>query len=263
MTQVYEVYDSAYPEDIPVDAQTVLTYLDYHPNPDAMSQAIARFGKDKVVAISSLGDPAAHIFDCESGALSPQEAADCAYEKVHANEIAILYRANNEGAMHSLVMALRGRNLELSDPEKWPQVGVYWWAAQWNPDNEPITETAIPPAAIGRQYYNNPSPAYDLSLFRVNLLDLLHTADSPPKVVPPLDFCLVSLPILDTAQQSVERVSVETAQRMLNARHGANLTIDGHYGPETAKAVASWQSGHSLPATGKLEAQTWQSLLDG
>jgi hypothetical protein len=36
--------------------------------------------------------------------------------------------------------------------------------------------------------------------------------------------------------------------------------VDGKYGPKTAAAVKVFQSGHSLPPTGTVDAATWSAL---
>jgi cell wall-associated NlpC family hydrolase len=50
--------------------------------------------------------------------------------------------------------------------------------------------------------------------------------------------------------------SVTQLQQALN-RHGAAVTVDGGYGPATAKAVRSWQAAHSLNANGVVRMKTW------
>jgi cell wall-associated NlpC family hydrolase len=48
--------------------------------------------------------------------------------------------------------------------------------------------------------------------------------------------------------------AVKTLQKAVGA------TADGDYGPATQKAVRKWQKGHSLPATGVVDAATWSKL---
>jgi cell wall-associated NlpC family hydrolase len=54
--------------------------------------------------------------------------------------------------------------------------------------------------------------------------------------------------------------SVTQLQQMLN-RHGAELTVDGGYGPSTAAAVQAWQQAHDLAANGVVRLKTWLSLV--
>jgi hypothetical protein len=42
---------------------------------------------------------------------------------------------------------------------------------------------------------------------------------------------------------------------------GYRVSIDGDYGPATKSAVEKFQTAHRLPATGKLDAETWDALL--
>ncbi len=42
---------------------------------------------------------------------------------------------------------------------------------------------------------------------------------------------------------------------------GYTLTVDGQYGPKTAKAVTKFQTAHGLPVTGEVDPATWAALL--
>ena len=50
--------------------------------------------------------------------------------------------------------------------------------------------------------------------------------------------------------------SVGQLQQELD-RHGANLTVDGGYGPATIAAVKAWKVAHKLPATAFVGKTTW------
>jgi hypothetical protein len=52
---------------------------------------------------------------------------------------------------------------------------------------------------------------------------------------------------------------VEMAQRRLRER-GWKITIDGHYGPATARIVTAFQKDKHLKADGKLGPKTWAAL---
>jgi hypothetical protein len=52
---------------------------------------------------------------------------------------------------------------------------------------------------------------------------------------------------------------VAELQKMLNAT-GANLTVDGSFGPGTEAAVKTFQSSHVLPVTGVVDARTLAAL---
>lgn len=54
-------------------------------------------------------------------------------------------------------------------------------------------------------------------------------------------------------------VNVEELQRLLNA-NGASLTVDGHFGPITEKAVVSYQEKHNLKPDGIVGTITWDAL---
>ena len=59
---------------------------------------------------------------------------------------------------------------------------------------------------------------------------------------------------LSPAQQRVAKV-----QMALNA-NGAQLTVDGKWGPKTSAALKAYQASHQLKATGKMDAATAKSL---
>ena len=53
---------------------------------------------------------------------------------------------------------------------------------------------------------------------------------------------------------------VEALQRTLNDRIGADLGVDGDFGPATQAAVAAFQKSKNLDATGTVDESTWQAL---
>lgn len=55
---------------------------------------------------------------------------------------------------------------------------------------------------------------------------------------------------------------VEGLQRTLNARlkPSHNLGVDGDFGPATQAAVTAFQKANQLPATGEVDAATWEAL---
>lgn len=59
---------------------------------------------------------------------------------------------------------------------------------------------------------------------------------------------------LSPAQQRVAKV-----QTALNA-NGAQLTVDGKWGPQTSSALKAYQQAHSLKPTGKMDGATAKAL---
>jgi peptidoglycan DL-endopeptidase CwlO len=53
--------------------------------------------------------------------------------------------------------------------------------------------------------------------------------------------------------------NVSAAQDALN-KEGANLKVDGRYGPKTRAAIKSYQQAHGLKATGHLDKSTRDAL---
>jgi peptidoglycan hydrolase-like protein with peptidoglycan-binding domain len=56
------------------------------------------------------------------------------------------------------------------------------------------------------------------------------------------------------------QVTVRSLQYLLDA-HGAKLTVDGLFGPQTTAAVAAFQRAHGLTVDGVAGIQTWRALL--
>ena len=55
-------------------------------------------------------------------------------------------------------------------------------------------------------------------------------------------------------------VTVRSLQYLLDAR-GARLAVDGQFGPKTRAAVIAFQRARGLPASGVVNAATWQDLI--
>lgn len=55
--------------------------------------------------------------------------------------------------------------------------------------------------------------------------------------------------------------TVKKAQKLLNQQLGADLAVDGIYGPKTYAAVKQYQKANQLQPDGILGAKTWASLL--
>jgi len=53
---------------------------------------------------------------------------------------------------------------------------------------------------------------------------------------------------------------VRTLQRLLNARGGAKLTVDGVFGASTQSAVKKYQKSKKLSQTGIVDTNTWTKL---
>lgn len=56
---------------------------------------------------------------------------------------------------------------------------------------------------------------------------------------------------------------VTALQKALNATRGANLTVDGRFGPATDQAVRGYQSSRSLSVDGRVGPSTWNALKNG
>jgi len=60
--------------------------------------------------------------------------------------------------------------------------------------------------------------------------------------------------------QPMQGGPVEALQHLLR-QHGAGITADGIFGPQTDAAVKAFQQGHGLVVDGKVGPQTWPKLI--
>ena len=63
-----------------------------------------------------------------------------------------------------------------------------------------------------------------------------------------------------TLREGSNGYAVKALQTQLNA-HGANLTVDGAFGPATRSAVTSFQSSRNIGVDGIVGPQTWLTLI--
>lgn len=70
--------------------------------------------------------------------------------------------------------------------------------------------------------------------------------------------CGVQLPVL---KRGVKSEAVKCLQVLLN-HHGADLAVDGSFGPATEKAVTDFQGKRSLETDGHVGPATWAQLLE-
>lgn len=90
------------------------------------------------------------------------------------------------------------------------------------------------------------------------LLKTTSALTSPPTTTPPSPAPTYKYPTLKSGSTGT---TVKTAQRLLNARAGAKLSIDGYYGSATKAAVTKFQKAKGISATGTLGATTWAKLV--
>lgn len=74
----------------------------------------------------------------------------------------------------------------------------------------------------------------------------------------PAQLCGVQLPVL---KRGIKDKSVKCLQVLLN-HHGADLAVDGSFGPATEKAVTDFQRERSLETDGHVGPATWGQLLE-
>lgn len=63
-------------------------------------------------------------------------------------------------------------------------------------------------------------------------------------------------------QRRSSGLAVQDVQQLLRSRGFYYGAIDGIYGSRTVSSVITFQRSRNLPATGTIEAKTWESLID-
>src|ERR1035438_824009 len=66
-----------------------------------------------------------------------------------------------------------------------------------------------------------------------------------------------------TIHEGVRSPDVRSVQRALRRTAGADLVVDGVFGPRTKAAVEEFQQAPALKSDGVVGAQTWNELPDG
>ena len=74
-------------------------------------------------------------------------------------------------------------------------------------------------------------------------------------------FTTLPLPHMGRATQYTRSLRVSDIQRQLN-KLGAGLDVDGIWGPKTSAAVAEFQRANNLPISGKVDAVTFDIIIN-
>ncbi|HEY0917538.1 MAG TPA: peptidoglycan-binding domain-containing protein, partial [Solimonas sp.] len=82
-------------------------------------------------------------------------------------------------------------------------------------------------------------------------------AQPPPEQATPAEDSLQGTPDLASGAKGL---AVLRAQVLLDRAHFPSGEIDAEYGSNMQRAVAAWQRRHSLKATGRLDAKSWEAL---
>jgi peptidoglycan hydrolase-like protein with peptidoglycan-binding domain len=72
-----------------------------------------------------------------------------------------------------------------------------------------------------------------------------------------LSYPLQSWPVI---AESSRYHPIETLQHLLRA-HGAEVTVDGVFGPQTVEAVQVFQRDRRLTVSGEVDGRTWSALI--
>lgn len=138
------MYDAVNPDNIPADAQVVAGYVDGRYND--FQAMVAKFPNALHVPITVFGAPDVRVCDCETGDLTPDQAAAWAKSEVNAGRRPTIYC--NISTQPAVVNSLAAQGLQFGRD-------VDWWAAHYT--GTPHLE----PGSVATQYAD-PGP-YDIS----------------------------------------------------------------------------------------------------
>lgn len=168
-------YDSTSASDCPTDGDVYCGYNDGTYAAD-FADLKARFPHKPVWSIGRFMTSRANWYDCESGLLSPDEAATLAKGNIMRDEFAGIYV--DESTWGDVKLAVKAAGIDGK---------VEYWIA-WE---QPSKDGAVPDGAAGRQYLLSPglSPGhYDVS----NWVDYVEGLDAAPPKPKPKGFTLTT-----------------------------------------------------------------------
>jgi hypothetical protein len=212
-----------------------------------------RFLQSDVLSITVNSAANADCLDIETGDASPESAA------------AWVARQAPLGVTRPCLYADASTMIQVIDAMKAAGVArstLRLWSAHYTGEAHicgPSSCGALPEDADGTQWTDN---ANGLDLDESLLLD-----DFFGGTVPPVTYSSVtgSLPVLTGGMNDADLPHwyVRRAQAVLNAVYGAQLTVDGAYGPATAAAVKAVQAHYGLTQDSACGALTWAKLIAG
>lgn len=165
---IHRMYDSTNIGDIPKTAGMIAVYADGRYE-GTEAAARARFPHALLVTITVRGEADRNVCDCETGDLTPAEAARWAKAEIAAGRHPTIYCSDSPWP--SVKAAVHAAGIDAKD--------VSWWIAHY--DGDPT----IPVGAVAKQYEGSPgnSPGhYDLS----SVADYWPGVDPAPKPRTPL-----------------------------------------------------------------------------
>lgn len=143
------LYDSVTIADIPTDAKLVAGYVDgFYATYNTL---VTAFPGATHVSITVAGKPGARVADCETGDLTPEQAAGWAADEIRSGRRPTIYANTDTWPSVTRELAKIGVSLGALD----------WWAAEWDGKG---SETDIPEGAVAKQYSSTSTPNLDTSV---------------------------------------------------------------------------------------------------
>jgi murein L,D-transpeptidase YcbB/YkuD len=253
------MYDSETPSAIPADAEIVAGYVDGQ-WPD-FDELVTRFPNAKHVSITVSGRAGAMVGDCEKGDMTPATLATWAEREIAADRRPTLYYSKDSAP--AVVAALQEAGVALT--------AVDYWVADWKVP----AEAHLVPGSVATQWASPGTGSggnYDVSE-TVEAWPAVAVEPEPepepappPAPAPPVPPAPAPSPepigefMPPTVQEGDLSPAVRSAQTLLNL-HAAGLTVDGNFGPQTARAVSNFQTIFKLEVDGVVGPQTWTALI--
>jgi len=210
----------------------------------------ARFPNSHHITITVFGDVNAVCCDCESGDLTPQQAAQWAAKRIAMGARPLIYCSESVWGECKSACQAAGVNLDLVD----------WWIAGY-PGS--VGAGNLYSGAAGHQFVD--IGPIDISCWADGFVPgapigshPTSTQVSTPAQTSNSGVCNVNLPIL---KQGASGGAVKSLQTLLNTKAGQNLTVDGSFGPATSQAVRNVQAFFKAGVDGIVGAQTWGLLF--
>jgi hypothetical protein len=221
-------YDDTNIADIPSSAQMIAVYAD-GPYAGTEPAARKRFPHALIVTITVRGEPNREICDCETGDLTPPEAAHWALAEHKAGRHPTIYCSASP--WDEVKAAVRAVGL---DPAK----DVSWWIAHY--DGDPT----IPAGAVAKQYLGSPgnSPGHYDESSVADYWPGVDPAPKPPKPTKPPKPPKPPKPTHDGtpfAEDMAKAVALATHRFTLRAEHKSAMDTGADKATDALIAAAT------------------------
>jgi len=241
------MYDAVTLSNIPKDAVAVAGYVDGY---ETYPKLAGLFPKAQCLSISLSGTVEAECLDVENGAATVDSIPS--WIKNQTSHRPVIYASVS--TMANILAKLAANSIS--------RQSVRLWSAHYQQGQHICGPSSCGQIRVDMDGTQWTDTALGRNLDQSLLLDNFFTVPAPTNT--PWEDNM-SLPTI-TANESDTKLAhwyIHRAQAILNAVYGAELDIDGVYGPSTQKAIESLQTSSGIDVSGQIDSATWKVLYIG